>query len=189
MIIRKGGRPPQFTEKQLQRVLDFCEECRVKIPVVDVRTQDGRKYRLSLRELMKCHKYGGFVPLKPDWDGADVIFTIATRVFKKFWGVPEKDLVMLAQMEEHQLANLFIATMLNRLYLDSTMEKHKHRVLYVACEPKQINALAAAYREAAQLEQYNIQPTKRIVKGRIRERNPRKREIMEQLAWQYRVYR
>jgi len=188
MIIRKGGRPPQFTENQLQRVLDFCEQCGVRIPVVDVRMQDGTKYRLSLRQLMKRYEHGGFVPLKPDWDGADVIFIIATRVFKEFWGVPEKDWEMLARMEEHHLANLFIATMLNRLYLDSTMEKHKHRVLYVACEPKQINALAAAYRKAAQLEQYNIQPTKRIVKGRIRERDPHKRKIIEQLAQQYRVY-
>jgi hypothetical protein len=92
-------------------------------------------------------------------------------------------------MEEHHLANLFIATMLNRLYLDSTMEKHKYRVLYVACQPHAINALAAAYRKAAKLDQYRVPLTKHVVKGRIRERNPRKRKIMEQLSKQYRVYR
>jgi hypothetical protein len=189
MIIRKMDRPPKFTEQQLQRVLDFCEQCGVKIPVVDVRTQDGIRFRLSLRQLMKRYEYGGFVPLKPDWDGADVIFTIAMRVFNEFWGVPEKDHEMLASMEEHHLANLFIATMLNRLYLDSTMEKHKYRVLYVACEPEKINALAAAYRRAANLELYRTPATKQIVRGRIRERNPYKRKIMYQLSRQYRVYR
>jgi hypothetical protein len=189
MIIRKDKRPPKFSEAQLQRVLDFCESCGVKIPTVDVQTQEGIKYRLSLRKLMKRYEYGGFVPLKPDWDGADVIFTIAARVFNEFWGVPEKDEHVLACMEEHHLANLFIATMLNRLYLDSTMEKHKYRVLYIACEPEQINALATAYRKAAKLEQYRVPLTKRIVKGRIRERNPRKRKLMEQLSQQYRVYR
>jgi hypothetical protein len=189
MIIRRSNRPPRFTEEQLQRVLDFCEQCGVKIPTVDVQTQDGIKYRLSLRQLMKRYEYGGFVPLKPDWDGADVIFTIAARVFNEFWGVPEKDEWVLASMEEHHLACLFIATMLNRLYLDSTMEKHKYRVLYVACEPKQVNALAAAYRKAAQLEQYSVPLTKRIVKGRIRERDPRKRKLAEKLSRQYRVYR
>jgi hypothetical protein len=189
MIIRKDKRPPKFSEEQLQRVLDFCEQCGVKIPAVDVQTQDGIKYRFSLRQLMKRYEYGGFVPLKPDWDGADVIFTIAARVFNEFWGVPEKDGQMLARMKEHHLANLFIATMLNRLYLDSTMEKHKYRVLYVACDPERINTLAAAYRKAAKLEQYRVPITKRVVKGRIRERNPHKRKLMEQLSQQYRVYR
>jgi hypothetical protein len=189
MIIRKGGRPPRFSEEQLQRVLDFCEQCGVKIPTVDVQTQDGVRYRLSLRQLMKRYEYGGFVPLKPDWDGADVIFTIAARVFNEFWGVPEKDWEMLARMEEYHLANLFIATMLTRLYLDSTMEKHKYRVLYVATYPEKINALAAAYRRAARLEQYRVLPTKQIVKARIRERNPHKRKIMEEISRRYRVYR
>jgi hypothetical protein len=183
---RMTGKPPRLMDDKLQRLMDFCENF-VTLPNLEVVGKDCVHRMMNLRELLKYDPYLRCVPLRPDWKALDVAYAIAMRCFNEYWGCPEEQLALLAEMEESDLAALFISRLLTRFYFDSTDPRHKSKVPYVACEPKRVQALAEAFYKRAGLEKYTI-ASKQALKAHRRSRNPKMRQLAKQFQRRYRNF-
>jgi hypothetical protein len=181
------GKPPRLSEAQLQRLMDFCERF-VKLPNLEVVDRAKVRMTMNLRQLLKRDAYTGWVPLRPDWNVLDVAYMIAGRCFNEYWGCPEKQMALLAEMDEADLASLLISRLLMRFYYDSTDPVHKCRVLYVAHNPRRVLALAEAFRKRAGLEKYTTVASKQVLKTHRRLRNPKVRRLVMQYRRRYRNF-
>ena len=181
-------KPERLSSDKLQRVLDFCERY-VDLPVVDVIGRDGERLTINLRTLMARDFVYGTTPLRPDWDALDVVYTIAMKAFNECWGIPEKQMILLTQMSEPDLAALFVARMLRRLYVDTTDPKFREHVVYRAENPKLVLTLAEAYQARSGVVDRLKIFSKRMFSGGFHERNPKRRKQLQKLQRQYRVFR
>jgi len=181
------GKPPRLSEEQLQRLMDFCERF-VKLPNLEVIDRTGVRTTMNLRQLLRRDTFTGWVPLRPDWDTLDVAYMIAGRCFNEYWGCPEKQMALLAEMDEPDLASLFISRLLMRFYYDSIDPVHKYRVLYVAYNPQQIRALAEAFYKRAGLEKYTAVASKPARKTQRRSRDPKVRTLTQEFQRRYRNF-
>jgi len=182
------GKPPRLMDDKLQRLMDFCANF-VTLPDLEV---VNRKYRVrmtvNLRELLKYDPDLGCVPLRPDWKALDIAYAIATRCFNEYWGCPEEQLALLAEMEEADLAALFVSRLLTRFYFDSVDPRHNGKVPYVACNPDRIKALAEAFYMRAGLEKYTVASSKQALRAQHRSRNPKMRKLAKQFQRRYRNF-
>ena len=181
------GKPPRLMDDKLQRLMDFCERF-VKLPDLEVVDKDGVRGTMNLRQLLKYDPYLRCVPLRPDWKALDVAYAIATRCFNEYWGCPEEQLALLAEMEEADLAALLVSRLLTRFYFDSVDPRHNGKVPYVACDPEWVKALAEAFYERAGLEKYTVASSKQALKAQRRSRNPKMRQLAKQFQQRYRNF-
>jgi hypothetical protein len=167
--------------------MDFCEKF-VVLPDLEVVGRDRVRRTMNLRELLKYDPDLRCVPLRPDWSGLDVAYAIAMRCLQEYWNCPERQLALLAEMEEPDLAALLVSRLLTRFYHDSTDMRHRNSVPYVAHKPKQVQALAEAFYMRAGLEKYTLAPSKQALKAQLRSRNPKVRELAKEFQRRYRNF-
>jgi hypothetical protein len=188
--IQQTGTPPRLHDTKLQQLMNFCAKF-VTLPdleVVRVVNRNRVRKTMNLRELLKYDPDLRCVPLRPDWGGLDVAYAIAMRCLNEYWGCPEQQSALLAEMDEPDLAALLVSRLLMRFYHDSTDLRHKDKVPYVAHEPKQVQALAEAFYMRAGLEKYTVAPSKQALKAQCRSRNPKVRKLAKQFQRRYRNF-
>jgi hypothetical protein len=185
--IQLTGTPPRLHDTKLQQLMDFCAKF-VTLPDLEVVDKDGVRITMNLRQLLKYDPHLKCVPLRPDWRTLDVAYAIAMRCFKEYWGCPEEQLALLAEMSEADLAALLVSRLLMRFYFDSVDPRHNCKVPYVACDPKRVHALAEAFFKRAGLEKYTVATSKPALKAQRRSRNPKVRKLAAEYQQRYRNF-
>ena len=180
-------KPVWLGNEKLLRVIDFCAQY-VEIPTLEMITREGNHVTINLRMLAKYDPDYGFTPLRPDWDMLDVIYVLAAKAFNETWGIPRKQIVLLTQMDTPDLAALFVARALRRIYRDSTEPAYRDYVAYRAADPKFVLSLAKAYERKAGVVDMFVPSSKASLREALRHRNPKVRKQARTFLKQHRNF-